>query len=126
DRSGDLRRGFFAASVGGGIGELAAGAPRDKAQPDDCAPTRVKFVVPPLGGCVLRRCFTNSLEPFFIFGNSSFTAEARSSQRSRGERKREVSEISLRSLTARCVCGGELIFAIMAGFYFQRPSAGMV
>src|SRR5262249_40323108 len=47
DRSGDVRRSFFAASAGSGIGVLAARASRDKARSDDRAPTRVRRMAGP-------------------------------------------------------------------------------
>jgi len=59
---------------------LLASAPSDEGRSVGGAQAGVKFVVPPLGGCALRRCVTNSLGIFFIESRDSATSKGRERQ----------------------------------------------
>src|SRR5262245_56585404 len=77
DRSDNLHRHRVAADAGRADRLLAARAQGGASRPAGRLAPRLKFVVPPLGGCVSRRRLTNSLKTFFIESRDSATSRRR-------------------------------------------------
>src|SRR5262249_12344209 len=76
-RPADVRPARAHARGGGAAGLLDTRAAGDAGGSVGRAPARGEVVVPPLGGCELRRCVTNSLETLFIESRDSATSKGR-------------------------------------------------